>query len=277
MNKTSDDYSPITESLAYLIQTLKNDPDWNKRFGAASKLYRLGQETAIDPLIFVLQNDKHKEMQRFAADLLGRLEDPRATWALIASFRQAIIEKNANMMQHTSDALIRLKSPDLFKLISGTLEDKDEMAIIKLRFIELLGKMGDTKSIELLIQIIRNKATKAKIRGKCIEELVYTGHLAGLQLILELLDVTSNKNFQKIVVRALGKTPFKNKTIIIRISDSLLKITEYEESKQEKKDKTLQKLVITALKNLAKNINMDFDRLMDKVLIIRKKQHAPTK
>ncbi|MHA1503597.1 MAG: HEAT repeat domain-containing protein, partial [Candidatus Heimdallarchaeota archaeon] len=111
MNKTSDDYSPITESLAYLIQTLKNDPDWNKRFGAASKLYRLGQETAIDPLIFVLQNDKHKEMQRFAADLLGRLEDPRATWALIASFRQAIIEKNANMMQHTSDALIRLKSP----------------------------------------------------------------------------------------------------------------------------------------------------------------------
>ena len=277
MNKTPDDYSPITESLAYLIQTLKNDPDWNKRFGAASKLYRLGQETAIDPLIFVLQNDKHKEMQRFAADLLGRLEDPRATWALIASFRQAIIEKNANMMQHTSDALIRMKSPDLFKLISGTLADKDEMIIIKLRFIELLGKMGDTKSIEMLIQIIRNKTTKAKIRGKCIEELVFTGHLAGLHLILELLDVTSNKNFQKIVVRALGKTPFKNKTIVIRISDSLLKITEYEESKQEKKDKVLQELIITALKNLAKNINMDFDRLMDEVLIIRKKQHAPTK
>ena len=277
MNKTPDDYSPITESLAYLIQTLKNDPDWNKRFGAASKLYRLGQETAIDPLIFVLQNDKHKEMQRFAADLLGRLEDPRATWALIASFRQAIIEKNANMMQHTSDALIRMKSPDLFKLISGTLADKDEMIIIKLRFIELLGKMGDTKSIEMLIQLIRNKATKAKIRGKCIEELVFTGHLAGLHLILELLDVTSNKNFQKIVVRALGKTPFKNKTIVIRISDSLLKITEHEESKQEKKDKVLQELIITALKNLAKNINMDFDRLMDEVLIIRKKQHAPTK
>jgi HEAT repeat protein len=272
MSKSPDDYSPITESLAYLINTLKNDPDWNKRFGAASKLYRLGQETAIDPLIYVLQNDKHKEMKRFAADLLGRLENPRATWALIAAFRQAIIEKNANMIQHTSDALIRLKSSDIHTIIYSTIEDKDEMEIIKLRFIELLGKIGDAKSIELLIRIIRNKTTKAKMRGKCIEELVYTGHLAGLQLILELLDITSNKNFQKIVIRALGKTPFKNKTIVMRISDSLLKITEFEESKGEKKDKDLQKLVITALKNLAKNINMDFNRMMDEVLIIRKKQ-----
>ena len=110
MNQESDDYSPIKESLAYLIQTLKNDPDWNKRFGAASKLFRLGQEKAVDPLIYVLQNDKHPEMRRFAADLLGRLKDPRATWALIAVFRQSIIEKNANMIHHTSEALIRLKT-----------------------------------------------------------------------------------------------------------------------------------------------------------------------
>ena len=211
-------------------------------------------------------------MQRFAADLLGRLEDPRATWALIAAFRQAIIEKNANMIQHTSNALVRLKNSDIHSIIYSTVEDKDEIELIKLKAIELLGKIGDTKSIEMLISIIRNKKTPAKIRGKCIEELVYTGHLAGLQLILELLEATSNKNFQKIVVRALGKTPFRNKTIVMRISDSLLKITEYEESKGEKKDKVLQDLIITAHKNLAKNINMDFNRMMDEVLIIRKKQ-----
>ena len=275
MSNTPVDYSPVKEGLETLIHTLKTDPDWNKRFGAASKLFRLGQEKAVDPLIFVLHNDKHKEMQRFAVDLLGRLQDPRATWALIASFRQAIIEKNANMVQHTSDALIRLKSTDLHSIIFNTIEDKDEIETIKLSAIELLGKMGDTKSIEMLIQIIRKKSTKAKIRGKCIEELVYTGHLAGLQLILELLDVTSNKNFQKIVVRALGKTPFRNKTIVMRISDSLLKITEFEESKAEKKDKKLQELVIEALKNLAKNVNISFNELMDEVLTIRKKQQTP--
>ncbi|MHA1126135.1 MAG: HEAT repeat domain-containing protein [Candidatus Heimdallarchaeota archaeon] len=275
MSNTPDDYSPIKESLGFLIQTLKNDPDWNKRFGAASKLYRLGHEKAVDPLIYVLHNDKHQEMQRFAVDLLGRLQDPRATWALIAAFRQAIIEKNVNMVQHTSDALIRLKNSDIHSIIKSTVEDKDEIEIIKLKAIELLGKKGDTKSIELLIQIIRNKATNAKIRGKCIEELVFTGHLAGLQLILELLDVTSNKNFQKIVVRALGKTPFRNKTIVMRISDSLLKITEHEESKNEKKDKKLQKLIIDALKTLAKNVNMEFDKLMDEVLTIRMKQQTP--
>ena len=272
MSKITDEYLPIKEDLESLIDTLKTEPDWNKRFGAASKLFRLGQEKAVDPLIFVLQKDEHKEMRRFAVDLLGRLQDPRANWALIAAFRQAIIEKDATMIKHTSEALIRLKSSDLYSILFSTIEDKDEIETIKFRAIELLGKVGDSKSVEVLIKIIRKKSTKAKIRGKCIEELVYTGHLAGLQLILELLDVTSNKNFQKIVVRALGKTPFKNKTIVMRISDSLLKITEHEESKNEKKDKKLQQLVIDALKKLAENINMGFNELMDEVLIIRKKQ-----
>ena len=272
MSKITDEYLPIKEDLESLIDTLKTEPDWNKRFGAASKLFRLGQEKAVDPLIFVLQKDEHKEMRRFAVDLLGRLQDPRANWALIAAFRQSIIEKDATMIKHTSEALIRLKSSDLYSILFSTIEDKDEIETIKFRAIELLGKVGDSKSVEVLIKIIRKKSTKAKIRGKCIEELVYTGHLAGLQLILELLDVTSNKNFQKIVVRALGKTPFKNKTIIMRISDSLLKITEHEESKNEKKDKKLQQLVIDALKKLAENINMGFNELMNEVLIIRKKQ-----
>ena len=50
MNHSIDNDSPFKEDLEPLIKTLESNPDWNKRFGAASKLFRLGQEKSVDPL-----------------------------------------------------------------------------------------------------------------------------------------------------------------------------------------------------------------------------------
>jgi len=75
MNNSLEDESPFKEDLEPLIKTLESNPDWNKRFGAASKLFRLGKEKAVDPLIKALQNDEHPEIRRFSAVLLGKLGD----------------------------------------------------------------------------------------------------------------------------------------------------------------------------------------------------------
>ena len=272
MTKFHEDESPIYEELEPLIKTLESDPDWNKRFGAASKLFRLGKEKAVNPLIKALQNDNNKEIKRFSADLLGLLGDSRATWALIAVLRQAIVEKDLTMVNHSSDALIKIKGKDFLSILISTINDKQEISDMKIKALELLGRLGDSQSVESLTAIINNPNTDGDIRAKAIEELVYTGNLSGLQLILEYLSLSSNRAFQKIVIHALGKTPFKNKAIAFRIGESVLKIMENEESKKEKKDKEVIDLSAAALTQLANNINYDFRKFVDEIISIRKKQ-----
>lgn len=271
MGTLPEDDSPIKENLEPLILILKTDPDWNKRFGAASKLFRLGHEKAIDPLIHSLQNDSHNEVRRFSADLLGKLGDSRATWALIASLRQSIIDEDTTMIHHTRDALLSIKGTDLPSILTSTIEDKGEVFEVRVKSLELLGKLGDNTSVEGLISIIKNPETEGKIRGKAIQELTYTGNLSGLQLILDQLEVTKRKEFQKIVIQALSKTPFKNKTIAIRIGAILLKISEHEEAKTKKKDQDLLYLIATTLKNLANNIDLSLNDFMDELIVVRNK------
>ncbi len=272
MNHSLEDESPFKEELGPLIITLESDPDWNKRFGAASKLFRLGKERSVDPLIKALQNDSHPEIRRFAAVLLGKLGDPRATWALIAALRQALSEKDKTISYHTKEALVKIKGSDLPSILTSTIEDSGEFFEMRIMALNLLGEIADTKSVECLIQVINNPNTEGKIRGRAIEVLIYTGHLAGLQLVLDLLESTTNKNFQKVVARALCKTPLKNKTIVLRFGDALLQIMETEESKKKEKDAELTKLAADSLKQLASNINLSFEQLMDEIIVVRKKQ-----
>lgn len=274
MNHSLDDESPYKEDLEQLVEMLENDPDWNNRFGAASKLYRIGKEKAVDPLIKALHNDPHKEIRRFSAVLLGRLEDERATWALIASLRQAIIDKETTMIHHTKEALLRIRGKDLASILTSTIDDNEEYFEMRLMALDLIGILGDSKSVQSLINVINNSDTDGRIRARAIEQLVYTGHLAGIQLILELLDISSNRSFQKVVARAISKTPFKNKAIVYRIGESLLKIMEHEESREDKKDDKLITLAAEGIKQLATNIGMQFNHFMDELLAIRKKQQG---
>ena len=271
MSHLSEDDSPFKENLEPLIITLKTDQDWNKRFGAASKLYRLGKEKAIDPLIHSLQYDTHKEVRRFSADLLGRLGDPRATWALIAALRQSVIDKDNTLFHHISEALININGSDLPSILIGTVDDKGETYEVRIKALELLGKLGDTPSVTGLINLIKNPKTEGKIRGKAIQELIYTGNLAGLQLILDQLEVTQRREFQKIVIEAINVTPFKNKTIVFRIGEILLKISEQEEAKKSKKDKDLLKMIAETMRTLATNINEPFNEFMDNLISVRNK------
>lgn len=271
MSNLPEDDSPIKENLEPLIITLKTDPDWNKRFGAASKLYRLGQEKAIDPLIHSLQNDSTIEIRRFSANLLGKLGNSRATWALVASLRQSIIDKDTTMIHHTSEALLSIKGADLPSILTSTVEDKGEVFEVRIQSLELLGKLGDNTSVQGLIAIIKNPDTEGKIRGKAIQELTYTGNLAGLQLLLDQLELTKRKEFRIIVIQALSKTPFKNKTIAIRIGEILLKMSEHEEAKKKNKDQDLLNLIVTTLKNLAKNVDLSFKEFMDELIEVRNK------
>ncbi|MBN1329275.1 MAG: HEAT repeat domain-containing protein [Candidatus Heimdallarchaeota archaeon] len=274
MDYLPEDDSPFKEDLEPIIQTLETDPDWNKRFGAASKLFRLGKEKSVNPLIKAVQNDSHNEVRRFAIDLLGRLGDSRATWALIAALRQALIDKDTTIAHHTREALLKIKGSDLPSILTSTIDDEEEFFEMRISALDMLGKLADTKCVESLIKVINNPNTDGRIRGRAIEELVETGHLSGLQLILELLDIASNKVFQKVVVRAIGNTPFKNKTIVMRIGESLLKIMDFEESKGKKKDIELTKLVSEALEQLAENIEINFNEFIDELVSIRKKQQG---
>ncbi|MEA2071866.1 MAG: HEAT repeat domain-containing protein [Asgard group archaeon] len=264
--------SPIKEDLEPLIETLETADDWNLRFGAASKLFRLGQERAIDPLINAIQNDPHPEVRRLACDLLGRLGNPRASWALIAALRKALMNHDSTMIYHTTAALLNIDDDDLVDILLSTISDEQEFIEMRYKAIDLLGKIRNNESIEGLIALIKNPNTDGRIRSRAIRKLIRTGNLAGLQLILDFLEKTDNITFEKVVVSAMGKTPFKNQTIILRVGDSLLSILEREEGKGEKKNHELTNLVVHTMTKLAKNIGLAFKEYIDKILEIRKKQ-----
>ena len=83
--------------------------------------------------------------------------------------------------------------------------------------------------------------------------------------------MTNRREFQKIVIEAINATPFKNKTIVFRIGEILLRISEQEEAKKAKKDQNLLKLIAETLRTLAKNINEPFNEFMDKLIDVRNK------
>ncbi|MBD3191599.1 MAG: hypothetical protein GF308_13205 [Candidatus Heimdallarchaeota archaeon] len=268
----SEDDSPIQEDFKLLVKQLKNSSDWNERFSAANKLFRSAGDKAVDPLIYALQNDPQKEVQRYAADLLGRLADPRASWALIAALRRGLKEEDFTMIYHTSEALIKIDGNDAIAILSQTIEDEQEFLEMKLKALEILSKIGDAKVVEKMIDWVHDPEFDNSLRKRVIEELAYMGHLASIQFLLDLLEERRDKNLQKVIVRALGKTPFKNKAIVLKIGDILLQKLEQEQS-QPKRDVAFLNLLAESINTLGENIGYNYREFMQEIIDIRKKQH----
>jgi hypothetical protein len=267
----SNEELPIKEDLEKIEDTLKNNPNWKKRFGAASKLYRLGKEKAVDPLIHSLQNDHHPEIRRFSAVLLGELGDERASWALIATLRDAVQQQNTLMINTTKEALLNIKGSEITSILASTVDDEEESLKMRYESLALLEEINGMDVVQALIAILKKGGIDFRVYHQILRTLVFTGNLAAIQFILNFLEETEVFETQKVIIEAIGETPFKNRTIAIRIGKSLVKLFEAEQEK-EKVKQSLMPCLSKTIQALATNIGLEWKEYLTEVVKVTKQE-----
>lgn len=200
-----DVYSDATEAIVEigkpavepLIHALE-DEDWLVRQEAAWALGKIGDTRAVDPLIQALK-DKHEEVRQRAAMALGDIGDARAVGPLIQVLKDD--EEDEDVRESAAGALGKMGEARAVELLTQALKDKEQHAGRSAKgalgergkpfpesfvrgFIgtlksedrqtrwlaaEALGKQGDARAIEPLIQVLKDE--NWSVRGRAAESL----------------------------------------------------------------------------------------------------------
>jgi HEAT repeat protein len=176
----------LPSALPYLLEALHDSFWWYEREYAASDLLaaieKMGQ-AAVDPLIQALQ-DREGTVRKFAAILLGRLQDKRAVEPLgmalydlhhevgkaaadsLAAFGASSVDVLAEALSHPEMwirihsvlALSKIKGPHITPLLVQMLTDPERE--VKKHVIRALGEFRDARAGAALQEIASNRADR---------------------------------------------------------------------------------------------------------------------
>lgn len=133
-----------------LIQALK-DEDWQVQANAGRALVKIG-EVSTDSLIKALDNDNNS-IKRGAALALGGIRDPRAVEPLIASFQKS----DHDVRLAIGNALASINQTCAVEPFLQILQDENAGDEMRSDSAMALGKMGDERAIEPLLQAMNEK------------------------------------------------------------------------------------------------------------------------
>lgn len=144
-------------ALPYLMEALHDPYWWYEREYAAGDLLaaieKMGM-AAVDPLIQALQ-DKEGTVRKFAANLLGRLGDPRA----IEPLGMALYDLHHEVGKVSAESLARFGVPSLEILVEAL--SHPEMWI-RIHAIEALAKLKDRRVTPILLQMLNDPEREVK-------------------------------------------------------------------------------------------------------------------
>ncbi len=127
-------------------------------------LYKIGTPT-VEPLIAALNESNKKG--KYAAETLGKIKDPRAIKPLIEAFNKSNIVSKAAIW-----ALIKIGESAVGPLIEALYEFENKIR----KAAETLGKIGDSRAIEPLIQVFKYNLHSRVLRetiARALERLAW--------------------------------------------------------------------------------------------------------
>ena len=179
-----------TSNVETLINTLTNvEERMRRRVDAANALGKLGDTTAVIPLINTLQDenrnlravivkvlgtlrdvqaidallqalqDEDRGVRRAAATSLGKFEDVRVVPALI----QALHDNDWEVQKHAATSLAEIGEPALVSLIEML---QDESKYIRRAAVRVLGTIADKKAVEPLEHALNDEDREVQILAK---------------------------------------------------------------------------------------------------------------
>jgi len=165
------------EEVAEAVTPLLGDEDIGTRNLAMDVLVNLG-EAALGPMHRALK-DPDPDVRKFAADILGRLRDPRAVEELI----RALEDPDPNVVCAAVEALGHLGAPEAvgpLKAACGRLEDAWPLVV------EALGEIGIPGAMDVLLEAVGREDPSVSLAA--VEALGKVGDERALEVLSERVD-----------------------------------------------------------------------------------------
>ena len=193
-------------ALPHLIQALTNDSDPVVQCSAAGAIAIFG-EAAVNPLIIVLENQKHTEMQHgLAAWCLGFIGSNAPN-----AIKKAAQSKNTKVKSAAISALedhIReSKDQEAIQLVKNSINDSDEN--VQIEAIKLVGKLYKIESL-ITILLTKLKSKSIDIRKASVLSLMQLNFKEALNQLKEILKVEQDQDVKKIIELAINKIDKEN-------------------------------------------------------------------
>ena len=177
----------------------------NTRVMAAKAIANLKDTTAVNALLYCLNNKKENYKIRFAcADALGKIGDKYAVAPLIEVVRDED-EKSVYLRESAASALGMLGDLRAVESLVGILETKngliDKFTFLKERVLEALGKLnvgGNKRVFNALKKSLKDESPQIRINA--IEALMESGCEEAVSLIKESLDDNNDEVKQNALI-----------------------------------------------------------------------------
>ena len=212
----------IKPAINLLIDTVRNETDYELRKKAVRALGIHDDESVLDPLKSLVTQSTDKEIARIAVQALAEHQGQRAQSMLVEIARSnADLELRASAIQGLGDHEDESAVNELFKLYSS---DKDET--IRKEIISALGEIN-LPSAQLRLFEIARSAEGAKLRHMAIQAMGEQEGERAVDNLIQLYDSEKDEGTKEVILDALGESNEKKalrKLIDVARKDPSLKL-----------------------------------------------------
>lgn len=180
-------------ALTPLIDALNSEVSDIRQYAAMALGY-MGDTKTVELLIVALRDD-YSFVRVQAAEALGEIRDAKAVKPLIAVLK----DDEITAREAAAKALIQIGKPAVNALMN-TLKDRD--ALVRIRVIDILGKIGGAKTIELVISALKDQVRD--VRWKAVDTLCKLGDARAVEPLIEVLK-DSDDYIRWNAAKALGE------------------------------------------------------------------------
>ncbi len=150
--------------------------------GCAPNIDTLINEQDVEGLIEALGYKSDSKVRSSAADALGGIEDKRVVEPLI----KALKDESSKVRLSALDALVEISEPAVESLIEAL--GVDNYNLVREGAAKALGRIGDTRAVEPLVEVLKIKYTSIFSQNRAAEALVEIGEPAVIPLLEALKD-----------------------------------------------------------------------------------------
>ena len=176
----------------HAVEYVCNDPHWSVRIASLEALAKIGGKKSL-PVLLEAIKDPDQMVRKNALLLLGDLGEFRA----ISSLTVFLIDPE--MGKYAFESLLkfgRMALPWLHRIMKG-----DYQLEVRERVIDLVGKIGDMKSVPTLMDILDDP--HASIRLAAIDSLIFCFDSVPLKKLSHVMRSDSNDEVRKKALLAL--------------------------------------------------------------------------
>ena len=171
-----------SNAISYITTTLLKSKESPVRRRAAEVLGRIGDRSAVAPLIDML-GDSESFVRRHAAEALGRIGDRSAVVPLI----DVLFDSNNPARSNAAEALGRIGDHSAVVSLLEVLGDSEDDGWVRASVAEALGRIGDRLAVVPLLEALGDSEDDGWVRASVAEALGRIGDRLAVVPLLEAL------------------------------------------------------------------------------------------